>query len=60
MLPVFVALRAGTGGIDKDCVIDAGHLQTVAQPALGRRLGVMPPAIMEQLNRALARSLGIR
>lgn len=59
-LPVHVLVRQGTAGLDKDSVIDAGHLGTVRQSTLGPRLGVIPPPLMDEVDRALKISLGLR
>ena len=59
MLPVFVAVKKGIGGFEKDSVIDAGHLATVSQQALTSKLGSLPPAVMQEVNHALRVSLGL-
>lgn len=59
-LPTFVPVARETGGLAKDSVIDAGHLHTIGQDALRNRLGTLPMAVMEQVDRALHVSLGLR
>lgn len=58
-LPVHVGVRRGIGGLDKDSVVDAGHLTTVRKGELGKRLGTLPDALMDSVDRALAVSLGL-
>lgn len=58
-LPVFVRLLKGTGGLHRDCVVDAGHLHTIPQASLGLRVGVLPRDVMDLVDRALEVSLGL-
>ena len=60
MLPVFVPVAKGTGGLSKDSVVDAGHLNTIRREALFRCLGMMPPEVMAAIDRALHLSLGLK
>jgi len=59
ILPIFVPLKRGIGGIEKDSLIDAGHLATVSQEALTIKLGSLPAVVMEKVDQALAVSLGL-
>lgn len=58
-LPVGVLLPAGEGGLAKDSVAHCGHLYTVDKVRLGQRLGQLSSARMAEVDRALARSLGL-
>ena len=58
LLQVHVPVRRGVGGLQKDSVIDAGHLMTVSQAVVVRRLGNLPPEVMRQAERAVLISLG--
>lgn len=59
LLPVHVAVTAGTGGLQKDSVIDAGHVMTVPKAVLAQRIGRMPPEVMRQVDRSILISLGL-
>lgn len=59
MLPVFVVVSKGTGGLRKDSVVDAGQLATVLKDDLGLKLGALPAAVMTQVDEALAISIGL-
>jgi len=58
-LPVFVRVPRGIAGLEKDSVIDAAQVLTVARQELGHRLGAMPPDVMAAVDRALRISLGL-
>ena len=57
-LPVGVLLKAGEGGLKRDCVVHCGHVYTVDKQRLAQRVGQLTPARMSEIDRALARSLG--
>ena len=57
--PVHVPAARGTGGLDRDSLVDAGQILTFLQSQLGRRLGRMPPEIMKAVDEALRVSLGL-
>ena len=59
MLPIFVPVGRGTGGLKKDSLIDTGHLATVGKVGLGRKLGTLPPRVMAQVDEALKISLDL-
>lgn len=58
-LPVFVPLEAGEGGLRRKSVIDAGHLCTVPQESLRKRLGVLSTGALSRVDHALRLSLGL-
>lgn len=58
-LPILVAVPAGACGLDKNSVVDTGQLATLPSASLTRKLGSMPPAIMDLVDRALEVSLGL-
>lgn len=59
MLPVFVRVARGTGGLTKDSVIDCAQLATVAKRFLNGPLGKLPPQLMDIVDRALEVSLDL-
>lgn len=58
-LPIGVLVKAGTGGLAKDSVVNCGHVYTVDKIRLGNRIGHMPPDIMNKVDHALRRSLSL-
>lgn len=58
-LPVRIPVTRGTGGVEKESDIDLGHLTTVPQGQLGRRIGAMPPDVMKAVDDGLRISLGL-
>jgi mRNA interferase MazF len=58
-LPVGVMLEAGEGGLNRDSVAHCGHIYTVDKERLVQRLGQLAPARLGEIDRALARSLGL-
>ena len=60
LLPIFVPVKGGTGGLRKDCVVDAGHVYTVGQEDLPHRpAGRLPARVMAAVDHALRLSLGL-
>ena len=59
-LPVHVVVARGTGGLDKDSIVDCGILWTVNSRDLGPCLGRLPPNVLAQVDAALKVSLGLR
>jgi len=59
MLSIFVPLPAGAGGTAKGCVVDTGHLYTIAQDAMGPKRGALSKGVMDIVDRALQISLGL-
>jgi mRNA interferase MazF len=58
-LPVGVLLKAGEGGLTHDSVAHCGHLYTVDQKRLRKRLGQLNPARLVDVDQALACSIGL-
>lgn len=59
MLPIFVPVEAGVGGLTKDVIIDAGHINTVAADQLEGPIGSLPPEVMARVDAALRVSLSL-
>ncbi|MBI3272903.1 MAG: type II toxin-antitoxin system PemK/MazF family toxin [Planctomycetes bacterium] len=59
MLPIFVPVSTGEGGLTKDSIIDAGHLVTVAMNRLGTPLGKLSATTIANLDKALKVSLAL-
>lgn len=59
MLPIFVRVPKGVAGVRKECVVDAGHLQTLSQTDLRHKIGDLPADFMDLVDRALEVSLGL-
>ena len=60
MLPIFVPVKRGTGGLKKDSVVDTGHLYTVGQDNLpSRPAGRLPARLIAAVDHALRLSLGL-
>lgn len=58
-LPIGVLLKAGQGGLAKDSVAHCGHLYTVDKARLGKKIGDLPPVLVSEVDKALARSLDL-
>jgi mRNA interferase MazF len=58
-LPVGVLLRSGEGGLSRDSVAHCGHVYTVDKKRLGRRIGRLSSTCLADVDRALARSIGL-
>lgn len=56
-LPVQVALSRGTAGLQKDSVIDCGHIATLHKNKLENYVGYLTDLQMHQVNKALKISL---
>ena len=59
-LPIGVSLQAGEAGLKRDCVAHCGHVYTVDKQRLTQRIGQLPAILLEEIDRALARSLGLQ
>jgi mRNA interferase MazF len=59
MLPIFVPVKKGVGGLGKDSIVDAGHINTVAQEMLGEKIGTLPETVLEAIDQALKISLAL-
>ena len=55
--PIGVLLPAPTAGLSLDCVAHCGHVYTIDQTRLGQRLGAIPSSLMQDIDRALRRSM---
>lgn len=58
-LPVGVLVKAGEGGLKRDSVVHCGHVYTVDKKRLGQLVGRLSAARMMDVDRALAKSLGL-
>jgi mRNA interferase MazF len=58
-LPVGVLLPAGEGGLSHDSVAHCGHVYTVDKQRLAGRLGQLTADRLADIDRALARSVGL-
>jgi len=58
-LPVGVLVKAGEGGLKQDSAAHCGHVYTVDKARLAQRAGRLSSARMAEIDRALARSLGL-
>jgi mRNA interferase MazF len=58
-LPIGVFLKRGSGGLDKDSVVNCGHVYTVDKSRLGKALGKLEAGVMASVDGALALSLGL-
>jgi len=58
-LPIHVAVGKGIAGLSKDSLIDCGQIATIPKSMLGEPIGVLPPAAMAAVDRALMVSLGL-
>ncbi len=56
-LPVGVLLPAGTAGLPKESAAHCGHVYTVDKARLNSRIGELPVAYMQSIERALRVSL---
>lgn len=54
-----VRVRSGESGMTVDSTVMLEQIRTLSQRRLGRRIGRLPPHLMEEVDRALHRSLGI-
>jgi mRNA interferase MazF len=58
-LPVGVLVRAGEGGLAQDSVVHCGHIYTVDKQRLKRLIGQLPPARLQEVDKAMRRSLSL-
>lgn len=58
-LPIGVLVRAGEGGLAHDSVVHCGHVYTVDKQRLGKRLGQFSGGRMQEIDKALTRSLAL-
>jgi len=59
MLPTHVRLQAGSGGLSKDSIVLAEQLRTLDKRRLRDRIGLLPPDVMRDVDRAVCASLQI-
>lgn len=59
MLPVFVPVAAGVGGLRKASIVDAGHICTVPAGAMRGPIGQLPATCMSEVDRVLKLSLAL-
>lgn len=57
--PFLVHITTKESGLNKDGYIDLASLAAISRSRLGSRCGVLPPAKMVEVDRALCISLGI-
>jgi mRNA interferase MazF len=58
-LPIGVFVKAGSGGLIRDSVINCGHIYTVDKNRLAKLIGQLSPNIMAEVDQALTRSLAL-
>jgi mRNA interferase MazF len=58
-LPVGVLVKAGEAGLTQDSVIHCGHVYTVDQARIQKKIGELTAARLAEVDRALAISLGL-
>ena len=59
-LPVGVRVEPAESGLSRPAVLHLGHLYTVDQKRLGRRVGRISSSVMRKVDLAIAVSLGLR
>lgn len=59
LLPIFVPVEAGIGGLTKASIIDAGHVNTVGADQLEGPIGSLPREVMAHVDAALRVSLAL-
>ena len=59
LLPIFVPVEAGVGGLPKASIIDAGHVNTVSADDLEGPIGTLPAEVMSRVDAALRVSLSL-
>lgn len=59
-LPVGVLVGMGEGGLPRTSVVHLGHIYSVDQSRLQRRVGALSSERMRQVDLAIAISLGLR
>ena len=59
-MPGNVFVPAGLSGLDRDSVVNVTQLATVDRDHLEDHIGVLPEHLMSEVDRGLARLLGLR
>lgn len=57
--PIYVPVKKGDGGVRKDSIALADQIRAVDFERVGRAFGVLSPAAMQEIDRALLISLGL-
>ena len=57
--PGNVPLSAGTGGLDRDSVVNVTQVQTIDRSDLDARLGKLPRRLMNDVDAGLRRALDL-
>ena len=57
--PINVNLPAGEGGLKTDSTVLLSQIRTIDKSRLIRKIGHLPPSYLQQVNRAIAISLGL-
>jgi len=58
-LPIGVFVKAGSGGLIRDSVINCAHIYSVDKSRLAKRIGRLPSDIIAEVDQALGRSLAL-
>jgi mRNA interferase MazF len=59
VLPFHALIDAGAGGLSRDSKAQAEHVRAISPDRVGARLGRLPPAIMDRVDRALRLHLAL-
>jgi mRNA interferase MazF len=59
-LPVCVQVSPADSGLSRESVVNLGHIYTVDKSRLRQLVGRLPDSLMEQMDKALMISVGIR
>lgn len=54
-----VRVSSRDSGLDRDSIVMLEQIRTISQARLGRRVGRLTPAVMQEVDRALHYSLGL-
>jgi mRNA interferase MazF len=57
--PVTVALKRGEGGLPQPSMVNLAQILTIDKSRLQRRLGTLPPELIDKVNTAIKISLDI-
>jgi mRNA interferase MazF len=57
--PVTVSLKRGEGGLPQPSMVNLAQILTVDKSRLQRRLGTLPPELIDKVNTAIKISLDI-
>ncbi|MBD2385290.1 type II toxin-antitoxin system PemK/MazF family toxin [Cylindrospermum sp. FACHB-282] len=59
LYPTEVLIKVPEGGLQIDSVVLLNQIRSIDRQRLIKRLGILPPAIMEQVDKAIQISLGL-